>query len=86
MRLEIDEAMQSRYQEARKYWLFMVDPEAYRQEEAALQYNLEQALAALEEQPARNSYNYNPYNNPYSYNPPRNPYHLFRNEIWPPPL
>jgi hypothetical protein len=85
-RLKIDAALQSRYQEARKFWLFMIDQEAYRQKEATLQYNCEQALAALEEQPTRNSYNYNAYNNynPYNYNP-RNPYDFSRNEIWPPP-
>jgi len=44
-----DEQLQVRYQEARRHWLFMVDPEAYQREEEALQCNLEQALRALEE-------------------------------------
>jgi len=43
VRLTDDAALQSRYQEARRYWLFMVDPEAYQREEEALQRNFERA-------------------------------------------
>jgi hypothetical protein len=44
-----DEQLQVRYQEARKFWLPMVDPEAYEREREALERNFEQALAALQE-------------------------------------
>jgi hypothetical protein len=54
-RLANDASLRRGYEDARRFWLFMVDPEAYRQEEAALQYNFEQALAALQGgTPARN--------------------------------
>jgi hypothetical protein len=57
-RLTDDAALQSRYQEVRKFWLFLVDPEAYRREQEILEYNFQQALAALQEGPARNPYDF----------------------------
>jgi hypothetical protein len=50
--------LQVRYQEARKYWLFVIDPEAYRREQATLQYNFEQALAACKKGPHRSPYDF----------------------------
>ena len=59
VRLTDDAALQSRYQEARRYWLFMVDPEAYQREEEALQRNFERALQALQDAaPKKNPYDF----------------------------
>jgi hypothetical protein len=49
--------LQVRYQEARKFWFFLIDPEAYCREEAALHRNFEQAIAALREI-TRNPYDF----------------------------
>jgi hypothetical protein len=43
--------LQVRYQEARKYWFFLIDPKAYQKEREILEYNFEQPLAALQETP-----------------------------------
>ena len=48
-KLTNDQELQSRYQEARKYWLFIVDPEADERELEALKRNFKQALAASQE-------------------------------------
>jgi len=46
---QTDEELQVRYQEARKYWLFVIDPEAYQREREILEDNFEQALLALQD-------------------------------------
>jgi hypothetical protein len=43
------EALQVRYQEARQYWLFVLDLESYRQQDQSLQRNFDEASAALSE-------------------------------------
>jgi len=40
------EASQVRYQEARQYWLFLLDPESYQKKEQSLQRNVDEALSA----------------------------------------
>jgi hypothetical protein len=55
---QTDNELQVRYQEARKYWLFVIDPEAYRREQATLQYNFEQALAAYKKGPYRSPFDF----------------------------
>jgi hypothetical protein len=51
-----DAALQSRYQEARKYWLFVVDPETYEKEEQSLKRNVDEALSAWRKSLTRNPY------------------------------
>jgi len=54
-----DQELQIRYQEARKYWLFIVDPEADERELEALKRNFKQALAASQEAaPKKNPYDF----------------------------
>ena len=43
-----DNELQVRYQEARKYWSFVVDSEAYEREREVLEHNFEEALRALD--------------------------------------
>jgi hypothetical protein len=59
LKLTNDQELQSRYQEARKYWLFIIDPEADERELESLKRNFEQALAALQEAaPKKNPYDF----------------------------
>jgi hypothetical protein len=48
-----DDALQARFQEARWYWLFMVDFDAWRQKQEKLNRDYDQALAALQKAPPK---------------------------------
>jgi|SRR6516164_9536868 len=41
-----DRQLETRYQEARRYWSFLIDPGAHQKEEKTLRRNFDQALAA----------------------------------------
>jgi hypothetical protein len=41
-----DRQLETRYQEARRYWSFLIDPEAHQKGEETLRRNFDQALAA----------------------------------------
>jgi hypothetical protein len=59
IQLTDDAALQSRYQEARRYWLFIIDPKAHEKEEQSLKRNVDEALSAWNKAlDARNPYDF----------------------------